>query len=515
MAVDQHGGISARPLRAGRRCAVQKASCAVEVERLGLARQALSCPRRRDQRSRPPAPPCRGSVDHGLHVLGQALEQEFEARLRPPRPEARRPERAALVSSACGSWRSSSRAARRAPARRPRPGHRPARRALGHGGQALGVFRGRRPSRSRRKAATSASGQGRKSSRRQRERMVGKRRPGAWQTSSSTPRGGGSSRVFRTALAALGLRSSAASMIATRQGERPATWRRTPAAGGPRRPGCCAALPSSTSARAPSGPDASGRSTWRLTGSLGIGAQQAMRRSGRRRAAGARRGRRKSPCRRPPARSAARRGASGRAPAASAGLLGRFGVVEAKTSRGWARRPARTPSRSCTAPQIAAATPRAAGGVDHDAALRLGGGDLQEGLRAAARGTAWPLASKRTPRRRGRAARGQARLHRQVQDQGEVGLLVADHVLLQRRDQRLGRAAGRRPGRRGWNSAKRSQITQAPRSSAGRITFSRWSRRAAYINSVSLVGRPALGAALQQQRRGGPRRLPSRRARAC
>ncbi len=70
-----------------------------------------------------------------------------------------------------------------------------------------------------RKASTSVWGQGRNSSRRQRDRKVGSSRPGAWQTRNRTPRGGGSSRVFKTALAALGFRSSAASMIAALQGE--------------------------------------------------------------------------------------------------------------------------------------------------------------------------------------------------------------------------------------------------------------------------------------------------------
>ena len=53
---------------------------------------------------------------------------------------------------------------------------------------------------------------------RQRERMVGNCAPGRWQTRRMIPRSGGSSRVLRTALAPLGLRSSAVSMIATRQG---------------------------------------------------------------------------------------------------------------------------------------------------------------------------------------------------------------------------------------------------------------------------------------------------------
>jgi hypothetical protein len=64
-------------------------------------------------------------------------------------------------------------------------------------------------------AARDRSGAG-TTRRRQRERMVGSSRPGEWLISRITPRAGGSSRVFSTALAALTFRSSAASMIATR-----------------------------------------------------------------------------------------------------------------------------------------------------------------------------------------------------------------------------------------------------------------------------------------------------------
>jgi hypothetical protein len=49
-----------------------------------------------------------------------------------------------------------------------------------------------------------------------RDRIVGSSRPGAWVTSSRTPRAGGSSRTFSKALAAFRFRSSAASMMATR-----------------------------------------------------------------------------------------------------------------------------------------------------------------------------------------------------------------------------------------------------------------------------------------------------------
>ena len=62
----------------------------------------------------------------------------------------------------------------------------------------VGVAAGRGRDRAR---ATSAASSGRSSSRRQRERMVGNSRPGAWLTSSSSVRGGGSSSTFSSALA--------------------------------------------------------------------------------------------------------------------------------------------------------------------------------------------------------------------------------------------------------------------------------------------------------------------------
>ncbi len=59
-----------------------------------------------------------------------------------------------------------------------------------------------------------------KSSRRQRERMVGSSRPGEWDTSRNRLLAGGSSSVLRSACAACGSSSSMQSMIATRQSPR-------------------------------------------------------------------------------------------------------------------------------------------------------------------------------------------------------------------------------------------------------------------------------------------------------
>ena len=61
-----------------------------------------------------------------------------------------------------------------------------------------------------------SSASGCRASLRQRDRMVGSRRPGACATISSTALGGGSSRIFSTALALLRFISSAESTMATR-----------------------------------------------------------------------------------------------------------------------------------------------------------------------------------------------------------------------------------------------------------------------------------------------------------
>ena len=64
---------------------------------------------------------------------------------------------------------------------------------------------------------TSAVASGRNISLRQRDRMVGSTRAGAWLTSRNSDCCGGSSRTFSSALAALGLSSSTVSTMQTRQ----------------------------------------------------------------------------------------------------------------------------------------------------------------------------------------------------------------------------------------------------------------------------------------------------------
>ena len=80
-----------------------------------------------------------------------------------------------------------------------------------------------RPSARAAPAATSATDSGRSISRRQRERIVGSSRAGAWLTSSSSAFLGGSSRIFSSALAPCGsCSSSAVSTMHTRQPPSPA-----------------------------------------------------------------------------------------------------------------------------------------------------------------------------------------------------------------------------------------------------------------------------------------------------
>ena len=130
--------------------------------------------------------------------------------------------------------------------------------------------------------------------------------------------------------------------------------------------------------------------------------------------------------------------------------------------------------RSSTAAQIAASTASGvAGGVDDDAALGLAAGDGAGSLRAARSWKPSVLGLEAVdllPRARRRArGPGQPDLGRQVEDEGQVGLRLADDDALERSPASFGSSPPARPGRRGSNSAKRSQTTQSPRASAGRI----------------------------------------------
>ena len=68
---------------------------------------------------------------------------------------------------------------------------------------------------------------------RQRDRIVGSSRPGEWHTARNRVFGGGSSRFFRKALAALRFRSSTASTTMTRQSDSAGVERKIDASGSP------------------------------------------------------------------------------------------------------------------------------------------------------------------------------------------------------------------------------------------------------------------------------------------
>ena len=239
-----------------------------------------------------------------------------------------------------------------------------------------------------------------------------------------------------------------------------------------------------------------------------------MRRHRRPRPAGAaRRGRRRWPCPRLPARSAARRGAAGRATRASSKAAPAASWPWARRHRGDAgpRLSHGRPAGRCTAAQTC--------GLDRVHRCRR----RRSGRSAPARRGRWPRKPSRSRWWKARplalephlaAARAWARAQARLRPAGRRSASgpAASRPAPARSsavDQRRDRSRRRRPGRRGWSSAKRSQTTQAPRSSAGRITRSRWSRRAAYISSVSVDGRPAVGGAVQHQLADG---LGARRA---
>ncbi len=91
---------------------------------------------------------------------------------------------------------------------------------------------GRRVRRSR-TVSTSSSPSAWKRNVRQRERIVGSRRLGAWLTARNSVFGGGSSRFLRKALAALRFRSSAASTMMTRQSDSAGRVRKIELSGSP------------------------------------------------------------------------------------------------------------------------------------------------------------------------------------------------------------------------------------------------------------------------------------------
>ena len=145
--------------------------------------------------------------------VGQACEDRLDARRR---ARSRRCRRAAGLAARCprrGARAAAIAAPVAAPSRRP-------------------------PAPPRRRARRCSPASGCRSSRRQRERMVGSSWLGSDEISRNSARRGGSSSDFSSALAALMLSSSALSTITTRQAPSPPVCPRNDRGAAPRRSGC-------------------------------------------------------------------------------------------------------------------------------------------------------------------------------------------------------------------------------------------------------------------------------------
>ena len=361
-----------------------------------------------------------------------------------------------------------------------------------------------------------SSASGCRASLRQRERMVGSSRPGACATISSTALGGGSSRIFSTALALLRFISSAESTMATRH---------CPIAGV-----MCMKAPSSRtsstaiSARMRPVSGLSVRRRWNRSGcerastSERPGASAATsspsrhrRRTGRpaagRTAGSARSARPASPCRCRAVPPSARHDAAGRSagppawssrpsrgPAAGRCATAAASRTAIRASRARWHRRSPCPSPSVRLPAGRSPHRAIACGdrvdrpcsIDHDAALGLPRGDFEESgahpgmevVRQAlvARLRAAPLGRAREPD-----------LDRQVEDDREVGPEVAGGDLVELLEDLRDRCRGRSPGRRASNRRSGRSPPSRRACSAGHTVERRCSRRAAKCSSASVV----------------------------
>ncbi len=383
-------------------------------------------------------------------------------------------------------------------------------------------------------AATGAAS-GASISRRQRDRIVGSNRPGLWLTSSSNARSGGSSRILKTAFAALRFISSAPSTMTTRQPSSAAVSRKNSAIArvssttisprNRRRRGSQARSTVNRSAWPPaamrrntplSGSTARPVSTGAPRKSAAGGAvlsalrqQKAGKAKGQGRLADAARPAKQDRVRQPSGavetlelalgalvadeiRVRPRRQSRARAASAGGSTARAIEVAAWRSTRGRCRcmrllqAPSVTPSRCATASSTARCTasggPR---GVDQHAAAGFGGGDLAEAL-------AQPLVKGRIEaleavgRRRPGGGAGEPDRDRQIEDQGQIRRKIAERKPMQHRDlrrrqtppvaligeRRIGKAVGHDPG----------SVRTEPARSASQT----WSRRAAISSSASL-----------------------------
>ena len=373
---------------------------------------------------------------------------------------------------------------------------------------------------------TSASLKGRSRRRRQRERIVGSTRSGAWATIRNMARAGGSSMTLRSALARLRvevLRAVDDARCDSRR--RPAVEpNKLDGAAAWREPGSRLrrrlAVLATSSAAAPRGRDATPAATCRAAGCAGIDVEARHARRcvpARGPRAGARRDRRASPCRCPAGRRSARHG--GRRPRASASRkaasrrrmaderrpLARMRRARELVGQDERRRSsrdiaavtaaglARSGRRRRTTSKIASST-ASAGRVASMTAQRSGRRrDVAGKPRAGASWKASSSASKRSaPSPRARAA---PRPRASPTSAGRSRTASGPAACRRRRCARgsrggAGRASPARPDRRGSNPRSGRRARRRPRSSAGPDRSSRDGR----------AGRPRTAA----PRRTGP-----------
>jgi len=298
------------------------------------------------------------------------------------------------------------------------------------------------------------------------------------------------------ALAALTFRSSTASMIATRCGALAGDFEKNS-----ERPRASSTgitlrtLPSSTTRSSTNRSECARAMIWRLTGWSGLAPSTPLGRR-LRRAQQAARGaigegrlaRALRPGQQPGVVQPSSR------PGRLEGFLRRLVAVSSKTSRGWRSSATDRQPILHGRPDPGLHLLDAADRVDHGAARRLGAGDRQEAL-------AQPLVerlaldSNRISPRPDTKARSSPRSPAGRRFRVRSGIVSSRTCTSSSGDQAPDRCPRPRPGRRvvEWRSGRRPP--RRPWPSAGRITRSTWSRRAAYISSVSVHRAPAVGLA--------------------
>ena len=200
---------------------------AVEIVGLGLAHRAVDV-RPRPRRRAPAAGLSCGPLRSRVAEPGIARHPRTPRASRPRVPAISSPSACSARGSSAGRrssrpvtcWRSSSASPSSSISARPTEPSGGRRRSVARSSSAAALASPAPRTSGARHVARRRSG--RKIRVRQRERMVGSTRPGAWLTSSSSARGGGSSSTLSSAFSPALFRSSSGSTIATRQPPSPA-----------------------------------------------------------------------------------------------------------------------------------------------------------------------------------------------------------------------------------------------------------------------------------------------------